>query len=403
MYLLCIVHCAFCINKVAPLEGEGLWAFYIRNGLDTKELREEFYAINQGKFSKDGGLLTGVYYKIPEKCEVKETINESVPQPKVVDKKKLTKVTPLDGEGLWAFYNRVGLNTRGLRDQFAEINSGRFDKNGGLLTGVYYHLPDSSLYVADEAKKEVKKKQQKDEVTEPLLGSTYEKVMITSHELDSCVFYLVSGHGGPDPGAIGTVGLHEMHEDEYAYDVILRLGRQLMMCGATVHFIIQDEKDGIRDDAFLIGSKSETCRGKKIPLDQLSRLKQRCEAINSLSKSCKSKYQRAVFIHLDSRSTDKRIDVFFYHKKSNAKGKSLAKNVQKVFKKKYDTHQPTRGYEGTVASRDLYVLNNTNVPSLFLELGNIQNSQDQQRFIKKDNREALARWLCQGIIKDATE
>ena len=59
-----------------------------------------------------------------------------------------------------------------------------------------------------------------------------------------------------------------MHEDEYAYDIILRLGRALMEKGAKVHIIIQDEKDGIRDDRYLSNSDRETCLGQTIPLDQ---------------------------------------------------------------------------------------------------------------------------------------
>ena len=33
-----------------------------------------------------------------------------------------------------------------------------------------------------------------------------------------------SGHGGPDPGAIGIYQGRQLHEDEYAYDIILRTG-----------------------------------------------------------------------------------------------------------------------------------------------------------------------------------
>ena len=69
----------------------------------------------------------------------------------------------------------------------------------------------------------------------------------------------------------------ELHEDEYAYDVALRLARNLMEEGAKVYIIIQDAKDGIRDDQYLNNSKRETCMGAPIPLNQVARLRQRCE------------------------------------------------------------------------------------------------------------------------------
>lgn len=63
---------------------------------------------------------------------------------------------------------------------------------------------------------------------EPLLGKEYAAYKITSNELSGACFYLVSGHGGPDPGAIGIYQGRQLHEDEYAYDIILRLARELL-------------------------------------------------------------------------------------------------------------------------------------------------------------------------------
>ena len=73
---------------------------------------------------------------------------------------------------------------------------------------------------------------------EPLFGKKYASYAVTSSSLKGATFYLVSGHGGPDPGCIGKYRGKELHEDEYAYDIILRLGRELMKRGAKVHFII---------------------------------------------------------------------------------------------------------------------------------------------------------------------
>ncbi len=78
-----------------------------------------------------------------------------------------------------------------------------------------------------------------------MFGKQLANVKVTSNRLAGACFYVVSGHGGPDPGAIGKVGKHELHEDEYAYDIALRLARNLMQEGAEVRIIIQDAKDGI--------------------------------------------------------------------------------------------------------------------------------------------------------------
>ena len=206
--------------------------------------------------------------------------------------------------------------------------------------------------------------------------------------------------GGPDPGAMGLYQGRPLYEDEYAYDIILRLARELMMRGAKVHIIIQDKKDGIREDRILPGSERETCMGKAIPLKQNDRLQQRAAKINELYRKDNSRYRRAVFIHVDSRSESKQTDVFFYHAPGSKNGKRLADNLRKTFADKYKQHQPGRGFTGTVSERNLYVLRNTTPVGVFLELGNIRNKQDQKRLIIPSNRQALARWIADGIEKD---
>ena len=235
---------------------------------------------------------------------------------------------------------------------------------------------------------------------EPLFGKEYATYQVTSNELRGACFYLVGGHGGPDPGAIGIYQGRQLHEDEYAYDIILRLARELLSRGAKVHIIIQDKKDGIRDGHVLANSKRETCMGDPIPLNQVARLKQRCDWVNKLYRKDKSTYKRAVFIHVDSRSKGQQTDVFFYNAPKSAKGKRLADNLHRTFDKKYDKHQPNRGFRGTVSERNLYVLRNTIPVAVFLELGNIRNKRDPQRLVLDNNRQALANWITEGIVKD---
>ncbi len=240
---------------------------------------------------------------------------------------------------------------------------------------------------------------QSKKMSEPLFGKQA-SYTIVSNDLKGATFYLVSGHGGPDPGCIGKYQGKELYEDEYAYDIILRLGRELLKRGAQVYFIIQDAKDGIRDAVILDNSKRETCMGDPIPLNQTARLQQRCTAINRLFRKDKSTYKRAIFVHVDSRSWSKQIDVFFYHAPKSSYGEQLAKEMRAMFKEKYAKHQPNRGFKGTVSERNLFVLRNTIPVAVFLEVGNIQNSLDQKRLVIANNRQALANWMTEAIVKD---
>jgi N-acetylmuramoyl-L-alanine amidase len=274
-----------------------------------------------------------------------------------------------------------------------------------LNLGTSYLLPPlaSTISPAPAANTNTAANRQVRTGTNPLFGEKYKTYEIIDNSLAGACFYLVSGHGGPDPGAIARVDGRSLHEDEYAYDIVLRLARNLLQRGATVHIIIQDPKDGIRDDKYLNNSKNETCMGEKIPLNQVARLKQRANAINRLSSRSNAKYKRAIFIHLDSRSHKTQLDVFFYHQdkqQNKAPSLKLAQTMQRTFRENYAKHQPTRGFSGTVSTRPLYVLRNTSPPSILVELANMQNVNDQKRYIFDYQRQALANWLCEGFIRD---
>ncbi len=241
------------------------------------------------------------------------------------------------------------------------------------------------------------------EIHVPLMGEGYDIVHIEDFSLAGQVFYIISGHGGPDPGAMCTDCPSKMCEDEYAYDVSLRLARDLMQHGATVHMIVQDENDGIRDEQFLKCDNDELLMGKStIPLSQKQRLRDRAATINRLYKKYKKqgvKVQKAIEIHVDSRSKEARQDVFFYYNKNNKSSKELAQTVQEVFESKYDRHQKERGYEGFVEDRGIYMVRSVLPAMVFVELANIRNAADQKRLLINSNRQALANWLFEGLRK----
>jgi N-acetylmuramoyl-L-alanine amidase len=352
-------------------KGEGVSELLQRNHLVPARYDQAFRDLNPGKFTAKGGLIDGVTYKLPRKGSVpaKGAAPATTPNKNSAPAKgneapeNAPTVEPIPMETA-----PVGPEI-GNEQPAVKGNKGAAGANG----------------------------------REPLFGPKYANCRATSHELSGAVFYLVSGHGGPDPGAIGKYNGHDLHEDEYAYDIILRLGRELLMRGAKVYIIIQDPKDGIRDAAVLNNSKNETCMGEAIPLDQVKRLNQRCYAINRAFQQDNSNYKRAVFIHVDSRSKGTQTDVFFYHAEGSTLGKRLAKNIHSTFQQKYGRHQPNRGFRGTVSSRSLHVLRNTTPAAVFLEVGNIQNAHDQKRLVIADNRQALANWITAGIIADYKE
>lgn len=358
-FIVCSVSVFAQEERDTPKRGEGISAFLQRNNRPAKTYYREFLKLNEKALRGKKELRLGVKYVLPP-LRGEKTVGDG-------DNKDKAEKTPPAA---------ASASAASAKSSAASVSS-------------------SSASAASSRNKQKS-------VREPLFGKELANVEITSNRLRGTCFYVVSGHGGPDPGAIGKIGKTELHEDEYAYDVALRLARNLMQEGAGVRIIIQDAKDGIRDDRYLSNSKRETCMGDPIPLNQVARLQQRCVKINELYAKDRKKYKycRAIFLHVDSRSKSHQTDVFFYHAPKSTPGEKLAVTMKNTFESKYDKHQPNRGFEGTVTSRNLYVLLKAAPTSVFVELGNIQNTFDQRRFVISSNRQALAKWLMEGFIAD---
>ena len=317
--------------------------------------------------------------------------------------------TAKNGDNVYKILQQNGMTEIGCFEKFVELNASRLGKNNTLIIGRKYILPGETPLQPDTIKaiQSTNKITQPANtpakmITEPLFGKALEHVDIIDQQLRGAVFYLVSGHGGPDPGAMGKIGNNILCEDEYAYDVTLRFGRELLTHGAKVYFIVRDPHDGIRNELFLKNSKDEVCYpDKAIPLNQVERLKQRVDAINTLNRNeTPGSYKRCIEIHIDARDTKKNIDIFFYYHSGSKNGERLAVTMRNSIERKYQLKQPGRGYSGDVSTRNLYMLEKTMPTAVFIELGNINHARDQQRLIFENNRQALARWMCDGVMED---
>lgn len=147
---------------------------------------------------------------------------------------------------------------------------------------------------------------------------------------------LDSGHGGLDPGALATVVVDGktlyMVEDEYVYDITLRLYTLLKRHGADVELTILAPNHTIRDNDRLesfVNQKNEVYNDKNAtrrPVGGPDGLKQRVEiARNFYKKSAKNK-RIFMSLHADSEITGAQ-GLVLTEVNSSADSKRLADNV----------------------------------------------------------------------------
>ena len=372
------------------LPGDGVFSLLRRYGLDNYSCNHsKFYEINDLK--KESQLKIGKSYSLPiliYKFNGK-TIRSSV------------------GITDWNAAKQIEeYNTRMLADGYRE-KSFKEDK----ILWVPYHFlncPKEDIPIVEEKPSLINPRG--DDLATlptsgrnyPIFGSKYAYTPLKSNKLAGKVFYIESGHGGPDPGAMAQKGKHTLCEDEYAYDVALRLVRNLVANGATAYMITRDPDDGIRDEEYLKCDSDEVTWGNlTVPAPQKPRLFQRSDVINELYDKHEKqgvKEQKLVVIHVDSRGHRDQTDLYFYYHPDDPAGKILATNMHKSMEANYKKYRKGRGYGGSVTSRDLHMLRETKVTSAYIEIGNIKHPTDQQRIIVPRNRQLLADWLLQGLL-----
>ena len=316
------------------------------------------------------------------------------------------------GDGIYSLLRKQGLNPSAYINEFIELNKEMLQNGNQLIVGRKYKVPGTTT---EETKAETTARTKAVEVAAtdsdsddeelnkyPIFGEAEAYVTPKSEVLENTVYYLISGHGGPDPGAMENYNGKIIAEDEYAYDVTLRLAKELLAHGAKVFVVVRDENDGIRNQRALELDRDEVVYpDKEIPLNQLERLKQRVDVVNDLYLRHSGRYQRLIVTHVDSRSRGENIDVFFYYHENSKNGKRLAESIHTTFQKKYKRFQPYRDYTGTFTDRsNLYMVKNTLPAMAYIELGNIKNGKDKRRILDPDNRQALAKWISEGIILD---
>ena len=401
-------------HRVPALEGDNVYTLLKRYQLHLHECNfNQFYELNE--LTRESILYENKQYYIPvliykyNGVSIKTTIGidtwEQALRIKRYNerllKKQLRRKSLVTSNILWVPYHETHCSGKIITSPPAVVES-----------EVVTEVPEK-VKVSEKKKKKEKYEEISEDVLKklnrnsgvrkfPIFGAKYAYVPLQDNSLRGKVYYLVGGHGGPDPGAVGKAGKDKLCEDEYAYDVTLRLARKLIERGALVYMITRDQNDGLRDDRILPCDTDEYCYGNyKIPRNQKKRLYQRSDAVNKLYERHKKqgiKEQYCVAIHIDSRNRSANTDVFFYYFPGSDAGKKTALNMHKTFRRKYKIHRKKGNYTGTVTARDLHMLREPKPTSVFIELGNIQNKYDQKRFLQASNREALAKWLYEGLI-----
>ena len=192
---------------------------------------------------------------------------------------------------------------------------------------------------------------------------------VLSPGLENKVIVIDPGHGGVDPGAQSS----GISEKDINLDISLRLRRQLESKGCKVIMTRDSDTD------FFIPGFYEGRKAKRVDLNHRINL----AAVNNAD----------VFISIHTNSYTKRatygMETFYYQKSPT--GKFLANQIQEHITEL----QP--GKKRQAKAGDYYLINQTTMPAVIVEVGFISNPRERKLLLTGDYQDSIAKGIADGI------
>ncbi|MGE5330041.1 MAG: N-acetylmuramoyl-L-alanine amidase CwlD [Deltaproteobacteria bacterium] len=185
------------------------------------------------------------------------------------------------------------------------------------------------------------------------------------------VIVLDPGHGGADPGAIGKSGTKEK---DITLDIVMKLQGLLEQSGCITQ-LTRAVDESIHD--------RDSSRRKNSDLKNRKKIADTSQASAFIS------------VHLNSFPQSRYKGVQSFYPKNSEQSKLLAVNIQKELKATLGINDNREA----LAIKDVYVLKNTNIPSVIVECGFLSNPEEEARLKSEKYRQKIAWGIYLGIMQ----
>ena len=202
-----------------------------------------------------------------------------------------------------------------------------------------------------------------------ILGGSVRVVKTIALSIKNKVIVIDAGHGGQDPGAqYGGV-----NEKDINLDIALQLYKTLSSKGYKV--LLTRDTD---EDFFLRGFVK-------------GRLAKRAELNHRISIAKSNNADIFVSIHTNSFPQTSTYGMETFYRINSSPGKSLAEHIQSQL----DNLQ--KDHKRIAKTGDYYLINQTKMPSVIVEVGFISNSRERNMLGKDSYKDSISNAIASGI------
>lgn len=184
------------------------------------------------------------------------------------------------------------------------------------------------------------------------------------------VVVIDAGHGGIDPGAT----MMQFNEKNINLDVAKKVKEKLEDLGVAV-VLTRDSDVSLAENTV---AKSKNAHTASLQ--------------NRVSMANQKKAVALVSIHVNSSDDPNHYGPQTYYRQGAAKGMELAENIQVELLQIRSSHR-------AAIVGDYYLLNNSEVPAVIVEIGFLTNDQDRELLLQDEYCHKMAEAIAQGVIK----
>ncbi len=199
-----------------------------------------------------------------------------------------------------------------------------------------------------------------------------ESESVTTEKKNGRAVVIDPGHGGADPGKVGTNGAKEK-------DVNLSIGKVL--------------KEVLEKQGFdvLMTRTEDTVLGNSSKFSKIGDLNARCDIINAVY--AKNSDSIMVSLHQNSFAQESvhGAQSFYYQRSENSK--RLSESIQEELNKGINTEKAKKAKPND----SYYMLINSKCPGVIVECGFLSNHTEANQLLDEDYQKKLAEILCRGI------
>lgn len=286
------------------------------------------------------------------------------------------------GDGIFSILRKQGLDPGKYYAEFVELNKDNLKNGSELHLGKPYLIP----YAEDSYRNTAVKVSTERNTEESIFTSELVNISPKSSKLKNAVIYLISGN---------NLNNTSSSVNNLTDEITLNLAQELMVHGAQVYLIKSESKVKSKPFKEISTNKTEGA------MAAISQMQEYVEVINKKFLKHQGKYQRLLITRASDAIESKHCKVSVYHHTASENGRSIASNIQRVFKANSIKNESFKEYTEVFTDKNnLYLAKNALPAITLIDIDSDEKPTVDDVILVDSNQTLFSNLITSGVLSD---